>query len=79
MSTPRTGRNPLCVVWWLWQEIGRCSSWELTFAGMLVCSKADLRQVENEATAIKNGCAWIIIPAVQQDTKAQSLEWSWMK
>lgn len=54
MSTPRTERNPSCVVWWLWQETGRCDSWELTFAETLVCSKADLRQVENEATAIKN-------------------------
>jgi len=42
------------VVWWLWQETGRHSSWELTFAEMLVCSKADLGQVQNEETATKN-------------------------
>lgn len=65
------------MVWWLWQETGRCDSWELTFAEMLVCSKADLRQVENEEPAIKNdvlGLSFLLCNRTQSTTSRLVLD-----
>lgn len=78
MNTPCTGKNPSCVVWWLWQETGRHGSCKLVFAERLVCSKIDLRQVENE-TAFKNdvaGLSFLLCNRTQKHNLQTGPGWS---